>query len=333
MKVADLLESRRDNWRQLDKLCAQMGSRRKRKLGSTAMARFAALYRAACADLALAESYQLPPNTVRYLHQLVGRAHNQLYPSRKFNLQFWREELLERVPQRLFGDGCFWLAFVLFWGTFLLSMFFAAEWKLPGTSRAPVRGYADALIGTEAMEKMQSDFREPISGRDPNDSATMAGFYFLNNTGIGLKCFAGGLLFAIGGIFITVFNAAFLGAVFGFMCRVPEGENFFEFVTAHGPFELTAIVLSAAAGFRLGFALIDTGGYSRLDSLQRAGKLAMPTMGAAIILFVVAGMIEAFVSPSDLPYIFKAGVAVMTSGILLFYFVLLGWPRSAPGAA
>ena len=269
MKVSDLLESRRDNWRQLDQLCAQMESRRKRTLGATSMARFAALYRATCADLALAESYQLPPNTVRYLHQLVGRSHNQLYPSRKFNLTFWREELLERIPRRLFLDGCFWLAFAIFWGTFVLSMFLASEHKLPGSSRPAVRGFAEAVVGTEGLEQLQGNFSKPLSGRDPNESAMMAGFYFMNNTGIGLKCFAAGLLFAIGGIYITTFNAAYLGAVFGYMTRVPERDNFFEFVTAHGPFELTAIVLSAAAGFRLGFALVDTGGYSRVDSLQR----------------------------------------------------------------
>ena len=333
MKVADLLESRRDNWRQLDLLCAQLEHRCKKTLGPTSMARFAALYRAACADLALAESYQLPPNTVRYLHQLVGRSHNQLYPSRKFNMQFWREELLTRVPQRLFSDGTFWLAFAIFWGTFLLSTLLASEWKLPGSSRPPVGGFADAIVGTDALEEIQIAFSKPMSGRDPNESAAMAGFYWLNNTGIGLKCFAAGLIFAVGGIYITAFNAAYLGAVFGYMLRVPEGNNFYEFVTAHGPFELTAIVLSAAAGFRLGFALVDTGGFSRIDSLRRAGRLAMPTVGAAIILFVLAGMIEAFISPSALPFVFKGAVAVITSGMLMFYFVMLGWPRGSENAA
>jgi len=77
MKVAELLELRRRNWQQLEQLCSQMENQRKRTMGAPAVARFAALYRAACADLALADSYQLPPNTDQYLHRLVGRAHNQ----------------------------------------------------------------------------------------------------------------------------------------------------------------------------------------------------------------------------------------------------------------
>ncbi len=334
MKVGELLVSRRDNWRQLDQLCHQLEGRGRRRVGPTSLARFAALYRAVCADLALAESYQLPPATVRYLHQLVGRAHNQLYPSRRFNTAAWRDELLVRVPQRLFSDRSLWLAFALFWGVFILSLFLAAEMPLPGTSHAPMRGFAESLVGREMLEAQQDNFSQPLGNLDPNDRMTMCGFYFMNNTGIGLKCFAMGILFGVGGMFATVFNAAYLGAVFGYMMRVPERDNFFQFVTAHGPFELTAIVLSAAAGMRLGFALVDTKGFSRIDSLRRAAKLAMPTMGAAMILFVLAGLIEAFVSPSGLPYWVKALVAVVSSGLLVFYLLVLGMPdntRSANG--
>ncbi len=188
------------------------------------------------------------------------------------------------------------------------------------------------LVGEATLEQFQDNFSRPLSGRDPNASAWMAGFYIFHNTGIGLKCFAGGLLFGVGGILVTVFNAAYLGAVFGFMLRVPEQGNFFEFVTAHGPFELTAIVLSAAAGLRMGFSLIDTGGCTRIDALRQGLAEAVPTVGAAIVLFLLAALIEAFISPSPLPYPGKAGVAVLCSGLLIFYFVMLGWPRGASDA-
>lgn len=332
MKVGELLVTRRENWKQLDALCRQLEKTRKRNLPAAAVTRFAALYRAACADLALAESYQLPQATIQYLHNLVGRAHNQLYPSRRFNLRGWREELLVRVPQRLFFDRSLWLAFALFWGVFLISTFLAAEIKIPGMSRTPMPGYAEGLIGTESLEIYQQNFSQPLENRDPNVNIQMAGFYLMHNTGIGLRCFAMGLLFGVGGILATVYNAALLGAVFGFFTRVPESSNFYSFVTAHGPFELTAIVLSAAAGMRMGFALIDTRGYSRITALQRTAKEAMPTMCAAMILFVLAGLIEAFISPSGLDYWVKALIAVVSSALLVFYFVMLGMPESERNA-
>lgn len=324
MKVAALLEERRENWRELEWLCGQLESRGKRKLGPTVVARFASLYRSTCADLALAEAYNLPPNTVAYLHQLVGRAHNQLYRSKAFDISRWTHVMLYDVPQRLYRDNYLRVAFILFWGLFIASMALAAL--------SP--GFAERAIGKEQIQQMEHMYSEPVSTMSGsganffNQRSGMAGFYIWHNAGIGLRAFALGLVFGIGGLIITSSNALMLGAVFGHMTTVSQRENFFEFVTAHGPFELNAIVLSAAAGIRLGFSLIDTGGLSRAASMRRAGYAALPTMCAALFLFVMAALIEGFLSPSAAPYWVKAGVAVVSSGILAFYFVILGNPRS-----
>jgi uncharacterized membrane protein SpoIIM required for sporulation len=348
MKVAELLEARRRNWQELERLCMEMESRKSRRnLSSAALARFAALYRAACADLALADSYQLPENTVQYLHRLVGRAHNQLYRSQQFNVHRWAEILLEDVPQRVFNDRCVQAVFILFWGIFILSAVLAASKDL-------WPNYADQMVGDAMIEQLEESFKDPIAGRDPRDNFMMAGFYIYHNTGIGLKCFVGGLL-VIPGLVVTLYNAAFLGACFGYMARpdVPEGANFFHFVTAHGPFELTAIVLSAGAGLRLGLSWIATAwrsderdelrpalwllpaishadageSFSRSHSLRKAVEYAMPIMGSAMVMFFLAAMIEGFLSPSALPYALKATVAVLSSGMLMFYCVVLGFPR------
>ncbi|HVC93290.1 MAG TPA: stage II sporulation protein M [Pirellulales bacterium] len=319
MKVADLLETRRENWRELERACYSMDGRRLKKIGAANVQRFAALYRAACADLALADAYQLPPNTVHYLHQLVGRAHNQLYPSRSFVMAEWGREMLYDLPQRLFRDNCLRLAFVVFWGVFLacmLSAYFSPK-------------FSDAVVGKDGKEQMEQAYEEPLSRDDANERTGMAGFYVLHNAGIGLQCFGAGLLFGVGGLFTTISNAAQLGTVFGHMATVPQRVNFFQFVTAHGPFELTGIVLGAAAGMRLGFSIIDTGGFTRAASLRRASREAMPAACASVILFCLAAVIEAFISPSSLPYAFKAFVAVLTSAMLLFYFVMLGYPRES----
>ena len=50
-------------------------------------------------------------------------------------------------------------------------------------------------------------------------------------------------------------------------------------------------------------------------------------MGAAMILFFLAALIEGFLSPSVAPYWIKQAVAVISSGLLAFYFIFLGIPR------
>jgi len=331
MKVVAILETRQAQWRELERLCALLESspratnsasyRAQQSLNGPPAFRMASLYRSACADLALADSYQLPPNTVNYLHQLVARAHNHLYRSRRFDLKGWWKELFFNVPQRLFRDNYLRLAFVLFWGLFITSMLLAKN----------SHDYAEKLIGESQISNLQEMYKNPLDGRDAGTNAGMFTFYVMHNAGIGLECFSWGLLLGIGGLFKTVFNAAFLGGIFGYMASLttPERNHFFEFVTAHGPFELTAIILSAAAGMRMGFSLISTNGLSRSAALTAGAKEAFPTACAGMILFILAAMIEGFISPSSLPYWVKAATAAVTSGLLMFYFLYLGYPRAA----
>jgi uncharacterized membrane protein SpoIIM required for sporulation len=314
MKVADLLQKRVAGWHALEMLCNRLEGFRGRQLPAAQVVEFASLYRAACADLALADAYQLPPETIAYLHHLVGRAHNQLYRSQRFNLRAWWEEMFYRVPPRLLRDRAVWLSAAIFWGLFFMGMYLAA------TSPA----FVESMISSDQASQFEENFSQPMSGRDSNASAMMAGFYIFHNTGIGLQCFAYGLLLGVGGLFAIAFNGIFLGSVFGYMTTVSAKDNFFNFVTAHGPFELTAIVFSGAAGMRLGFALISTGGLSRIDSLRLAARQAMPIMGTAMVMFALAALIEGFISPSALPYVVKAGVAIISAVLILAYVVGLG---------
>ena len=322
MKTALLLESRRENWHSLERFCNELESHRRRRLPAAGVTRFATLYRAACADLALADAYQLPPPTVHFLNQLVGRAHNQLYRSGRFQFSTWRETIFRDLPQQLFADRTLWLAMALFWGIFFATMTLAAV--------SPA--FVQEVLG-DCDEENSSRFFAGPGDRSSDDDMLMAGFYIQHNTSIGLQCFAYGLVFGVGGLFVTAFNAGYLGAVFGHMLTTPERDTFFTFVTAHGPCELTAIVLCAAAGLRLGFSLIFTGGLSREASLRAAGKQALPTIGVAIVLFFCAALIEGFLSPSAAPYWIKALVAIVSAAMIFCYIVVLGFPRKTAHAA
>jgi uncharacterized membrane protein SpoIIM required for sporulation len=317
MRVSDLLEARRAKWQLLEELCSGLEHRGRRRLEAAMVAQFASLYRAACADLALADAYELPQETVRYLHHLVARAHNQLYRSRLFKISTWARQLLVDVPGRLRGDRSLWLALGIFWGIFLLSA------GLGYTNPE----FAQRVVGKEMLDTLEEMYSRPADRENPAFSADKLGFYIAHNAGIGLQCFALGLVFGVGGLVLTIYNAAMLGAVFGHMGTTTQSENFFHFVTAHSAYELTAIVMAAAAGMRMGFAVLDTKGRTRMASLRLAAAEAMPTMGAFVVLFMLAAMIEAFVSPSLLPYPVKAAVGIFSAATLVFYFGLLGWGK------
>jgi uncharacterized membrane protein SpoIIM required for sporulation len=275
----------------------------------------------------MADQYRLSPETIAYLHGLVGKAHNSIYRSRRFQVHLWWDVAFRQAPQQIFGDRCVHICTLLFFGLFSLSTYLAYN-------ESTFPGFAERLLGTEQIIAMENSFSQIEFGRAIEDNLFMVAYYIQHNTGIGLQCFAMGPLI-IPGLYMTAYNATVLGASFGYMARggTEGGDNFLEFVTAHGAFELTAIALAAAAGLRIGSGLLFTRGYTRIASLQLRAQEAIPVMAVSGVLFFLAALTEGLLSPSAVPYLFKAIWAVFSSTLLMFYFVVLGYPRAEVASA
>lgn len=341
MRVADRLARREVVWRELDELLEARESRlgrrprgpdrpqpargaglvgdrgagrREYESAAVEVVRLGELYRAACADLMLAEAHDLPGDTVAYLHNLVARAHNVLYRSRGLKFSRWAGELFREVPRRLRAEPALPLAALFFFGPFLLFAMLAA-----------IGAETTYQVMPESLLRAREEsFSVPIGESPQRNDAMMAGFYLRNNASIGLQCYIWGLSLGLGTVYILATNGMIIGTMFGYMTRSPNAPNFYQFVTAHSAFELTAIVFSGAAGLRLGWSLISTGGFTRLVSLQRAAVTTLPTIGATVFLFLLAAFLEGFVSASPLPYAVKAAIALGCAGSLVAYLTLGG---------
>ena len=64
---------------------------------------------------------------------------------------------------------------------------------------------------------------------------------------------------ASGRLFFLAYNGAFSGALAGYLTERGLSSTFYSFIATHSAFELTAIVLSGAAGLRIGHALLAPG--------------------------------------------------------------------------
>jgi uncharacterized membrane protein SpoIIM required for sporulation len=272
----------------------------------------------------LAEEYDLPRDTVLYLQSLVSRAHNAVYRAAGFHARDWGRAIFQTAPARLRSDPALRIATVAFWGTLLIAALLAAARP----------DFARQIVGPAALEAFDHQYAEPIGsarGRALRGSDTlMAGFYIQHNASIGLRCFAWGIVFGIGSLYELVSNAIIIGVLAGHMATKPQAINFFTFVTAHAPFELTAIIVSAAAGLRLGWGLIETKGQSRIGSLRREAAAALPALFSAVVLFFLAAFVEGYVSASPLPYRFKTAVALVSAALIIAYLTVGG--REPTGA-
>jgi uncharacterized membrane protein SpoIIM required for sporulation len=318
MRTAELVEQRRKGWIALDELCEIP---LKRWNPQQAM-RFSALYRAACTDLAMSEQLKLPPATIDYLQRLVARSHSRLYSSNTFPVSRWYRFVFETAPRAVFSDICVRIAFYIFFGMFSIA-------AVLGWAEGLFPNFAESILGTKQIESLENMYASPVEG-NYDKYAVSAAYYIQHNTSIGLECFALGPLI-LPTLVKLAYNALLLGTSFGYMARpgVSQGNNFFEFVTAHGVFELTAIALSAAAGLRLGVGWIATNGLTRIDSFIKNAEKSLPIIMVSVILFILAAFTEGFVSPSPLPYMIKILWAVVSAMLLMFYFCVLGYPSHA----
>jgi uncharacterized membrane protein SpoIIM required for sporulation len=158
----------------------------------------------------------------------------------------------------------------------------------------------------------------------------MFGFYIWNNVRIGFQTFAGGMLAGVGSAWFLGANGVIIGAVAGYLTQAGFGETFWSFVAGHSALELTAIVLSGAAGFRLGLAVIAPGNQSRKAALVAAARPAVRMMYGAALMFLGAAFVEAFWSPlSEVPVHVKIGAGIAAWIVLLAYLLLGGRARAA----
>ncbi|WP_459557342.1 stage II sporulation protein M [Lacunimicrobium album] len=315
MKIAEVIAIRQKDWKELESEIHKIRGKSIRRIPPEELLDFGRRYRAICSDLSMALSMGFPPETTRYLHQLVADGHALIYRSQTFRLRDWGKVLFLDVPARIVTEPCTWIAMSVFWGLFLGSMLGAIF----------LDNFSAEVVGESTLTQMESMYSEPIGlGSTEDTRSMMTGFYVFNNAGIGLQCFAYGIFFGVGSLFVLAFNAIFLGAIFGHMLSSPQAGNFVNFVTSHGPFELTAVALSAGAGLKLGWSIIDTSGWSRGDSLRRNASEALELALTASVLFILAAMIEGNFSPLPLPYEIKAAMAIICT-ILLLIWLSMPW--------
>jgi uncharacterized membrane protein SpoIIM required for sporulation len=308
----DFVRERSAAWNELEALLVRAPSMH--RLPARSISRAASLYRTVCADLMRARAADYAPEVLTLLDGLAARGHNALYSAPPYRLAAVGDLLREDFPRALRRHrGAFWLAVTFF--------------LLPGiTGFAGAylsRNFALSLISPEQAEQAEEAYSEGFdTGRDEDTDTAMAGFYVYNNVGIAFRCFATGVLFGVGSAFFLIFNGLQIGAMFGLLAASGRGMNLLTFVATHGALELTAIVISGAAGLVMGYALVDARGRGRFASLQaQAADITRMVLGAAVML-VMAALIEAFWSPSSLPVAVKlSGAAALWLAVVVYLLV------------
>ena len=312
-----------DEWRELEARVAQIMIGRDRDKDTRDPIRgerVAELYRRACEHLALARARNYPRYLLDRLDRITADAHQVIYQRREFGLARIRRAVARDFPRAVRAHATYvWTSAVLLVVPMLLIgwlVFQRPDLILSVTSAEEAAQY----------EQMYSDSAESIgSTRGPNEDWMMFGFYIQHNISISFQCFAAGLFLGIGSMYFLIFNGIAIGAIAGYLTERGLSSTFYSFVVTHGAFELTAIVLSGAAGLRLGQALVAPGRMTRLQSLTQAARETSVIIYGFVVMLFIAAAIEAFWSSARwLPLTIKYSIAALCWISVISYFVFQG---------
>jgi uncharacterized membrane protein SpoIIM required for sporulation len=310
------LAKRRPYWERLGALLGQAGSGGLRRLSRDELRETALLYRQAASDLSTLRQDPTARAYAEQVNHLLARAHHIIYSSRGTSfmkvVRFLRDDY-PAIFQRQIRYVIVSLL-ILLGGATLGAVLTLARPQFMRHMLGP------AMVATIERHEM---WTYSVVAMAPAAS----GWIMTNNLSVCFMAFAGGILFGVLTVYSMFFNGLLLGVI-GVACQQHGMSlDLWSFVAAHGSLELPSIILSGAAGLRLGHGVLFPGLYRRRDSIARAGVDASRLVAGIIPLLVIAGTLEGFFSPSNAPVWLK-----FTVGGLLFALLVTWLFRPVPAS-
>jgi uncharacterized membrane protein SpoIIM required for sporulation len=180
---------------------------------------------------------------------------------------------------------------------------------------------ASLVSHSQVRDLVNSQFRNYYS----QDTATSFALHvWTNNVEVAALTLVSGVLLGIGTIYFLLVNALNVAVDGGLMIGHGKAGEFFALILPHGMLELSAVFLAAAAGLRLGWAIVDPGPRRRSQALAEEGRATITIALGLIVVLGVSGIIEAFVTPSPLPTWARIGIGAVAEITFLTYVVALG---------
>jgi uncharacterized membrane protein SpoIIM required for sporulation/uncharacterized RDD family membrane protein YckC len=295
---AALLDRQRGRWEALRADVAELRRLTLARTKEERVAQFAARYREAAADLARARTYGASARTLFALEHLLGSAHHLFYRREEQTfgrLLHYLTAGFPRLVRRLRAPLT--VAAVLFGGSAL----FGFALVIGSEDRERLLVPAVMIERAEhAQDNPQDDYRDTWQDVWMGSDA-LSGFLMANNIQVALLAFAGGLAVGLGSAVLLVLNGLHLGTAFAAFANRGVLDNILAFVAPHGAIELTAIAIAGGAGLWLGSAIWFPGRAYKSVALVARAREAASCLGGVILLLVLAGLIEGFVSPARLP--------------------------------
>ncbi|MGA2097609.1 MAG: stage II sporulation protein M [Candidatus Acidiferrum sp.] len=305
------LEKRKPYWARLEELVQKSG-RGISALSHSELQELGLLYRQTASDLAAVREDASSKQLAVYLNQLLGRGHNLIYHGHKTKVSAlvrfygvtYPQVFRETLPLTLLATAIFFVCGIASWAV-----------------AAHDPGFAHRLLGPQMMETIER--REMWTHSIVTIKPLASSGIMTNNLTVAFTAFAFGITAGLGTIWMMLYNGLLIGVIGAATWKAGMALQLWSFVAPHGVLELPAIFIAGGAGLEVARGMLFPGFLPRRQSLALAGGRGVRLLLGTIPLLIVAGVIEAFFSPSNAPLFMKFTLAAVLFGALLSYLFLV----------
>jgi uncharacterized membrane protein SpoIIM required for sporulation len=312
------LEKRRPHWARLEHFVGTKARRSISTLAPDELQELALLYRQTASDLATVREDSTSAQLTIYLNQLLGRAHNLIYMGRRAKpAGIWKfyKDIYPAIFRETFSDT--FAAFLIFFAAGVVA--FLVALADPAFPRYLLGGEMMTTIEHHQMWTKSIVTIKPLA----------ASGILTNNLSVAFATFALGITAGIGTVWMMILNGLLIGVVGEACWREGMSLQLWSFVAGHGVLELPAIFIAGGAGLGIARGMLFPGRLPRRKSIAMSGARSIRLMLGAIPMLLIAGAVEGFVSPSNLPLFVKFMVSGGLGTLLVLY---LSRKSAAPAA-
>ena len=315
MDVDAFVLAHRPTWDRLEALV-----KRRRRLTGAEVDELVDLYQRVSTHLSMVRTASTDSVLVGRLSGLVAQARSAVTGA---HAPLWREFTrfwTVSFPVVAYRSWRWWVgtAVAFFFVTAVIAVWVSGNPEVQATIGTP----------TEIDELVNNDFASYYS---ENPAGSFALQVWVNNSWIAAQCIGFAILLGIPIPYVLFQNAANLGVIAALMFDAGKADIFLGLLTPHGLIELTAVFLAAAAGMRLGWSVVSPGNRPRGQVLAEQGRAVVAVAVGLVGVLLVAGLIEAVVTPSPLPTFARIGIGVAVEIAFLAYIFHFGRKAAMAG--
>lgn len=267
-------------------------------------------------DLAYSKTFYPSGKVTHFINTQASKIYLDIYKNRKEEsnrlVTFWKYDLPLTIRKH---HKVVLFSFIFFLTFFLIGFFVSMKDE----------GVVRSILGDEYVENTQENIAKgnPFGIFEHGNAFLSWLGLMIHNIRVSFLMFASGIFCGIPSMYMAVHNAVMIGSFDQFFAAKGLGIDFWLVVFVHGTLEITALIISAAAGIVLGKSFLFPGTIRRIDAFKQGAKDGVKIMIGLMPVFALAAFFEGFITRlyNDISWL-TTGIFMLSIVFVIWYFII-----------